>query len=159
MVSAFDAPYHQPEEVSQENVAARDMLMQADEMIVCDEECDIMPCGMAPMPRSPMYNSEPVGFATSLQLTGAGRFTPDATHQIGNGMLAVSPSVHTPPECMAVVPEHPPGAPRKRTKSASSSISADSFDACESVFAPGAPDWSPRTAVCRVLKFDDEMDG
>ena len=157
MVSAFDAPYHQPEELNQENVAARDMMMPADEMIVCEDEHGIMPCGMAPMPHSPMFNSEPVGYAKGLQMASAGRLTPDATHQLGSGML--SPSVHTPPECLAVVPELPPGAPRKRTKSASSSMSADSVDACESVFAPGAPDWSPRTAVCRVLKFDDEMDG
>lgn len=160
LVSAFDAPFQQLEEVNQENMSARDMMMKADDIIFCDESCDMMPCGMAPMPHSPMYDSEPVGFTPGLQMSNAGKLTPDATNQLGGRAIAVSPSVHTPPECMAAVHEQPPGAPRKRTKSASSSMSADSFDACESVFAPGAPDWSPRNTVCRVLKFDDdEMDG
>lgn len=159
MVSVFDAPYQQPEELSQENVAAGGMMMKVDDMMLFDDTCDIMPCGMAPMPHSPTCDGEPVGCTTGVHLASAGNLTPEATNQLcGRGILPLSPSVHTPPECMAVISDQPPGAPRKRTKSATSSMSADSFDACDSVFAPGAPDWSPRTAVCRVLKFDDEMD-
>lgn len=145
MASAFDAPRQQPEELSQENVATMDTMMKNDDIILCDESSDTMPCCMAPVPTSPPM------------CTSERKLTPHATYQLGGfAGLTASPPVHTPPECTGAVLNQPPGAPRKRTKSTSFD-SFDSFDACESAFAPRAPEWSPRSAVCRVLKFDDDM--